>query len=79
MPAELQVPTKKIEVDHKVSELLKWLGLGSEDRHAKHKDNDEVLERKLEFKKLLKRFGLDAASSKYKPLALSAIKKFMLF
>ena len=79
MPAELHVPTKKIEVDHQVAEFLKELGLGSEDRHAKHKDNHEVLEVKPEFEKLLKRFGLDAASSKYKPLALSAIKKFMLF
>ena len=75
MPPELYVPTAEIEVDHQVGELIKELGLGTQDHHAKHIGNHEVLEVKPEFEKLLKRFVLDAGGSRHKPVALPAIKK----
>ena len=75
MPSELHVPTAEIEVDHQIGELIKELGLGSEDHHAQHNVNHEVIEVKPEFERLLKKFGLDAGSSKYKPIALPSMKK----
>ena len=75
MPPELHVPTSEIEVDHQVGELIKELGLGSEDHHAKHIGNHEVVEVKPEFENLLKKLGLDAGSSKNEPIVLPKIKK----